>query len=333
MTDVTLAWEALTLALVDPFRIAHGVSTTRDNVLVQLEGALGEAAAVSYLGETRDGIIEYLRRVDPKALDVGRPPGRAVSRLAPGSAAARAAIDMALHDAWGRAEGKPLYELLGLDPGAVPPTSLTIPIASPEWMAERARSSGQPILKIKLGGAGDAERVSAIRAATTATLRADANAGWSVEEAERMLPLLAEHGVELVEQPLRVGDLEGLSRLARLPRRPALFADESIKGLDDIRAHAGLVDGIVVKLAKSGGICGALEQIELAHRLGLSTMIGCMIESSLAVTAAAHIAPLARYADLDGPLLIRDDPFTGVRYRAGRLALPGAPGLGVVRIR
>ena len=145
-----------------------------------------------------------------------------------------------------------------------------------------------------------------------------------------MLPQLAEHGVELVEQPLAVGDLEGLRQLSQVRPRPPLFADESIKSTADILAHQGLVEGVVIKLAKSGGIRGALEQITLARSLGLDVMLGCMIESSVAVTAAAHLAALCQYVDLDGPLLIRNDPFQGVTYREGRLLLSERPGLGLL---
>lgn len=326
-----LSFEPMTLRLVDPFRIAHGTSDTRDNVLVQIDGGWGEAAAVGYLGETRAGIFEYLRSVDPASLEDPVRLIDSLSRLPSGSAAARAGIDMALHDAWGQALNQPLYRLLGLNPERIPVTSFTIPLASPQWMAERARLAGHPVLKLKLGSDDDEARVLAVRQATNATLRADANAGWSLERAQRMLPLLLDHGVELIEQPLRVGDLEGLRTLSRLSARPPIFVDESIKTSADIVAHAGLVEGVVIKLAKSGGIRGALEQIAVARALGLEVMLGCMIESSVAVTAAAHIAALAQYVDLDGPLLIKDDPFEGVRYQQGRLLLPEGPGLGLVR--
>jgi L-alanine-DL-glutamate epimerase-like enolase superfamily enzyme len=335
-----LSWEPLDVALVDPFRIAHGTSLRRENVLVRLgedPGAgLGEAAAVSYLGETRAGIIEWLSGVQGPELDLASVTeagelARWTRGLPNGSAAARAALDMALHDAWGRARGEPLYRLLGLDPSRIAPTSLTLAMAEPELMAERARSASAAVLKLKLGAPGDEARLAAVRAATQLPLRADANAGWSREEAARMLPLLAQHGVELIEQPLADGDLDGLRALSKLCARPRLFADESIKTARDIESHQGLVEGIVVKLAKCGGIGPALEQIELARSLGLQVMLGCMIETSLAVTAAAHLAPLADYVDLDGPLLISADPFEGISYRDGVISLPEAPGLGVRR--
>lgn len=340
--------EPLSLRLRQPFVIAHGASTTRDNVLVRLRGGgvegLGEAAAVPYLGESRAGIVAYL-----EALERSRPEldaltvAHAIDALPPGSAAARAAVDMALHDAFGQTLGQPLYRLLGLSPERMPPSSYTIAIGTPEQMAEAARAAPLPVLKLKLGGPkgdsaegdsaegdeADIDRVDAVRAASKLPIRVDANAGWSLRRAERMLPLLADRGVELCEQPLPAGDLEGLRVLSRLPHRPALYADEGIRSSADMLAHAGLVDGVVVKLAKSGGIRGALRDIALARALGLDVLLSCMIESSVAVTAAAHIAPLCQHVDLDGPLLVDNDPFEGVLHREGRLVLPERPGLGL----
>jgi L-alanine-DL-glutamate epimerase-like enolase superfamily enzyme len=327
---LTISWQPLTLQLRQPFRIAHGVSDARHNILVRVGGGLGEAAAVPYHGETPDGIIDYLRGVD---LGSARDPLQLedlIAHLPPGSAAARAALDIALHDAWGKALGQPLYRLFGLNPERIPPTSFTIPLAAPEEMAEAARQAADvPVLKIKLGTDEDELRFGAIRRATRARLRVDANGGWTLARAKQLLPLLHEYQVELVEQPLPAGDFEGLRALAQLRSRPPLFVDESIKTCADILAHQGLVEGIVVKLAKCGGIRAALRQITLARALGMEVMISCMIESSVAVTAAAHIAPLAQWVDLDGPLLISNDPFEGVRYRQGQLLLPDAPGLGV----
>jgi len=312
------------------------VSETRDNVLVYVDAGVGEAAAVPYHGETPEGIIQYLRGIqlahvaDPLQLE------DLIAALPTGSAAARAALDMALHDAWGQALGQPLYRLWGLNPARIPPSSFTIPLGPLEHLSERVREADGAILKLKLGGQADgargdidAERVSALRALSTAPLRVDVNGGWTRERAERLLPLLAELGVEFVEQPLPAGDREGLERLSRLRERPPIFVDESIKSSADVLAHRGLVEGVVIKLAKSGGIRGAREQIHLARALGLEVMLGCMIESSVAVTAAAHLAPLAQYVDLDGPLLIENDPFQGVHYERGRLRLPEGAGLGL----
>ena len=326
-----LSWQPLPLQLIHPFRIAHGTSSVRHNVLVRVDDGLGEAAAVHYHGETPERIVEYLRGVDLSEYSDPAQLEDIVSGLPVGSAAARAGIDIALYDAWGRALGQPLYRLFGLNPQRIPLTSFTIPLGSAEEMAERARTTDAPMLKIKLGSeAEDRARIAALRSVTSVPLRVDANGGWTLAGAEALLPELAEHGVELVEQPLPVGDLEGLRRLFQLRSRPPLFADESIKSAADILAHQGLVEGVVIKLAKCGGIRAALEQITLAHSLGLEVMLGCMIESSVAVTAAAHLAALCQYVDLDGPLLIRNDPFQGVAYERGRLRLSTRPGLGLL---
>jgi L-alanine-DL-glutamate epimerase-like enolase superfamily enzyme len=159
----------------------------------------------------------------------------------------------------------------------------------------------------------------------------DANAGWSFEEAVYNIPRLAEYGLELVEQPLPAGDIEGLRRLRSMNLGAPIFADEPVKTARDVAAHAGAVDGVVIKLMKTGGIREALRAIHTAHAHDMQVMLSCMVESSVGVTAAAHLAPLCELADLDGPLLIRNDPYTGVRYEGARLVLPDRPGLGLTR--
>jgi L-alanine-DL-glutamate epimerase-like enolase superfamily enzyme len=328
-----LSIEPLTLQLVQPFSIAHGTSQSRENVLVRIDGGVGEAAAVPYLGETREGITRYLETLDLSAASDPFDLDGILDGLPPGSAAARAAVDIALHDAFGKRLGQPLYRLFGSSPERIPDSSFTIPLGPPAEMAERARAARFPVLKIKLGGEGDEARVGAVRAATTAVLRADANEGWSRQQAARLLPLLAEHGFELCEQPLPAADVEGLRALSRLSKRPAIYADESIRSTADIVALAGLVEGVVIKLAKSGGMRAARRDILVARALGLDVLLSCMIESSVAVTAAAHLAPLCQHVDLDGPLLIRNDPFEGLVYASGRIRLPERPGLGLIERR
>jgi L-alanine-DL-glutamate epimerase-like enolase superfamily enzyme len=324
-----LSFEPVTLTLRRPFNIAHGVSLTRRNVLVRLDAGIGEAAAVAYHGETAEGIGAYLSQLDLGAFDDPRLIDDVLASLPPGSAAARAAVDIALHDLWGQVLEQPLYRLFGLNPRKIPPTSVTIAMDAPDVMAEAAAGARESILKIKLGSGDDEARIRSVRAATRATLRADANGGWTLKQAERLLPVLADHDFELVEQPLPAGDREGLRALRRLSSRPQVFADESILSSADILAHRELVDGVVVKLAKCGGIRAALRQIAVAHGAGLRVMLGCMVETSVAVTAAAHIAALVEHIDLDGPLLISNDPLRGVSYEDGRLTLPDGPGLGL----
>jgi L-alanine-DL-glutamate epimerase-like enolase superfamily enzyme len=335
MTSLQLTIEPLTLDLRTTFRIAHGASDQRHNVLTHLEEGVGEGAAVPYYGETQAGIMAYLERAagvlgeDPFLIE------ELLNRLPAGSPAARAAVDIALHDLWGQRLGQPLYRLFGLNPQTLPLTSFTIAIDTPEMMAERARQCQYPVIKIKLGSQQDEAIVAAIRSVTGARLRVDANAGWGREEAARIIPRLSAYDLELVEQPLPPGDIEGLRELRRSLRSQGVltpvFADESARTAREVAALAGAVDGVVVKLMKSGGIREALRAIHTARALEMQVMMSCMIESSVGVTAAAHLAPLCDYADLDGPLLIRNDPYTGLQYEGSRLILPAGPGLGVRR--
>jgi L-Ala-D/L-Glu epimerase len=329
-----LHWEPITLELRTTFRVAHGASDQRHNVLVYLDDGVGEAAAVPYYGETQEGIIEYLKSVP----DLGEDPFDLDAVLAErpaGSRAARSAIDVALHDLWGKKLGQPLYKLFGLNPDNLPLTSFTIGMDKPEVMAEQAREAGYPILKIKLGSEDDEARVKAIREATSAKLRVDANAGWTREQALHIIPRLADYDLELIEQPLAVDDVEGYfwlkERLNSLRVTIPIFADETAKTSHDVAKLAGAIDGVVVKTMKSEGIREALRMIHTARAHDMQVMLSCMVESSVGVTAAAHLAPLCDHADLDGPLLVKNDPYRGLRYDGARIFLPEAPGIGLVK--
>jgi L-alanine-DL-glutamate epimerase-like enolase superfamily enzyme len=325
-----LTYEPYTLNLKTTWRIAHGASDQRHNVFVKIGEGLGEAAGVPHHGESQAGIIAYLDSVagrDWDPFDLEEP----LRALPPGSNSARCAIDLALHDCLGRQLGQPLYRLLGLDPAKTPLTSYTITIEEPSVMADRARNSGMPVLKIKLGLGDDLAAVRAVREASSARLHVDANAGWTREQAADLIPRLKEFGIEFVEQPLPIGDIEGLRWLHAQKLGLPIFADENILTSQDVAAHAGIVEGVVVKLSKTSGIREALRAIHTARALGLQVMIGSMVETTLAITAAAHLAPLCDYADLDGPLLLSNDPFWGVVYEGARLILPDLPGLGVRR--
>ncbi|HSK89601.1 MAG TPA: dipeptide epimerase, partial [Anaerolineales bacterium] len=303
-------------------------------VLVYLDDGVGEAAAVPYYGETQQGIIEYLKSVpelgdDPFDMDA------VLSKRPAGSRAARSAIDEALHDLWGKKLGQPLYKLFGLNPNHLPLTSFTIGMDNPEVMAEQAKASNYPIIKIKLGSERDEEIVAAICKATSAKLRVDANAGWSRERALQIIPRLAAYGLEFIEQPLAVDDVEGYFWLKEKLRAQKvnipIFADETAKTSHDVVKLAGAIDGVVVKTMKSEGIRAALRMIHTARAHDMQIMLSCMVESSVGVTAAAHLAPLCDYADLDGPLLIRSDPYRGLKYDGAKFTLPDGPGLGLVK--
>jgi L-alanine-DL-glutamate epimerase-like enolase superfamily enzyme len=329
-----LHWEPLTLDLKTTFRVAHGASDQRYNVLVYLDDGVGEAAAVPYYGETQQGIIEYLQSVrdlgdDPYDIDA------VLAKRPAGSRAARSAIDQALHDLWGKKLGQPLYRLFGLNPSQVPLTSFTIGMDEPEMMAEQAKAARYPIIKIKLGGEKDEGIVAAIRDVTDARLLVDANAGWTREQALQIIPRLIDYNLELIEQPLAVKDVEGYFWLKEKLRAQKvdvpIFADETAKTSHDVVKLAGAIDGVVVKTMKSEGIREALRMIHTARAHDMRIMLGCFIESSVGVTAAAHLAPLCDYADLDGPLLIKNDPYCGLTYDGAKFTLPDSPGLGLTR--
>ncbi len=326
----------LTLNLKTTFRIAHGASDQRFNVLARIEHngliGYGEAAAVPYYGDTQQSLMAYLNAVPP----LGDNPYALedlLNSLPQGAHAAQAAVDIALHDLWGKLLGQPLYRLFGLTPAPLPQTSFTISLDSPAVMAKNARESGYPIIKVKLGPQDPESAIAAIRSATDARLRVDANAGWTPQQALDLIPRLEKYNLELIEQPLPAGEVESYrwlrDKLKQKGVKLAIFADESVKTSAEVAQYAGAIDGVVVKLMKTGGIREALRTIHTARAHGMKIMLSCMVESSVGVTAAAHLAPLCDFLDLDGPLLVANDPFHGVKYDGATLILPDGPGLGI----
>ena len=331
--------EPISLTLAVPFRIAHGTSTTRENVLVHVDEGVGVAAIVPYYPAQVPNVVAYINRPDVQAALEGDPRlvEDVLDRLPPGPSPALAALDLALHDRWGQALGQPLYRLWGLNPDRAPISSYTLGMAEEAEYRQRLQEAAEyPILKLKLGTGsleGDEALVRLARAESKATLCVDANAAWSVEEAAKIIPRLAEYDLSFIEQPLAQHDIDGWHTLAkRLPAgMPPLIADESIHNSRDILPLAGAAGGINIKLAKCGGLREARRMIGLARSLGMQVMLGCMVESSVGVTAAAHLAPLVDYADLDGNLTVVNDPYQGMIWENGRLVLPEGPGLGVSR--
>ncbi len=253
-------------------------------------------------------------------------------RRVEGQYAAKAAIDIALMDWVGQKLGVPLYRYFGLDPRDAPVTTFSIGIDTPEITRQKVREAEPfPVLKVKVGLATDEPTIEAVRSVTKKPLRVDANEGWKdKEEAVRKINWLEKQGVEFVEQPMPAAMTEEI-RWVRSRVHIPIIADEACLHPADIPKLADTYDGVNVKLDKAGGILEAWRMIQIAKSLGLKTMLGCMISSSVAVTAAAHLSPLVDYADLDGNLLIANDPYSGVRADRGKLVLPDRPGLGLKR--
>lgn len=324
------------LKLTTPFRIARGVQYTSPNVIVQVSyqdyTGYGEASPSEYYGESLETVLACITLF---AGNLGDDPFviedilHRLNKIIGLNPSAKAAVDMALYDIVGKLLGVPLYKLLGLNPARTPHTSFTIGLDTPAEMAKKVLLAKEyPILKIKVGTKHDLDIIKAIRDVSNAVVRVDANTGWTPKEAIKNINALAPYNIEFVEQPIPAHDLAGL-KLIRDNVPVPIIADESCVTVDDIPRIAECVDGVNIKLMKSGGISHALKMIHVARAHHLRVMIGCMIESSLAITAAAHLTPLVDYADLDGHLLIDNDPYEGVKVEHGKLILPDGPGLGV----
>ena len=325
-----------------PFAIARGSTTGYKRAWVRLvdddglEG-WGEADPSSFYGESLETVLAAFEKLanhlprDP--FDLEGAEDRWEHAL-PENWSARAALSAALHDLVGKKLGQPVWRLWGLDPKRAPLTSFTIGLDSPDKMRAKVREAEDyPILKVKLGTDHDEEILRTIRETTRKPLRVDANAGWDVARAKEMLPVLKEYGVEFLEQPLAPADLEGLSEVRRAAAKYDLpvVVDESCLIATDIPRLVGRADGINIKLAKCGSLREALRMIATARAHGMLVMVGCMIETSLGITAAAHFTPLVDAADLDGAALTVDDPFIGATIEQGQITLPTEPGLGVRR--
>ena len=334
-----LAAEVVSLKTKHPFVIARGGGDDYRVVWVRVTDAdgaegWGEADPSKYYGETADTVLAMLKKLEPylpkDSFDLEAAEAR-FAQVVPKNGAARAAVSAALHDLVGKRLGQPLWRLWGLDPARAPRSSFTIGIDTADQIRRKvAEASTYPILKVKLGTDRDEEILSVIRDATDKPIRVDANAGWTRERAIAMLPVLREYGVEFVEQPLPPEDLEGTAAVRRRGVLPVVV-DESCLVAADIPRVADAADGINIKLAKCGSLREALRMIATARAHGMLVMVGCMIESSLGITAAAHFTPLVDAADLDGAALTANDPFVGATIDGGEIRLPTGPGLGVRR--
>ncbi|MFH1070650.1 MAG: dipeptide epimerase [Candidatus Glassbacteria bacterium] len=338
-----ISWEPVSLIPRHTFKIAREELTGDrfDNVILRLEHegvtGWGEAAPFFIYGENQRTVIAALETLKP-LIERWDDPWKAESLMEELDAAlewnyaAKSAVDCALYDIQGKIAGLPLYRLLGLDPARVPLSSFTIGIDTPEVVRQKVREAAAcPLLKIKVGGPQDLETLKIVREeAPQAAIRVDANCGWQPHQALRMIEELAGYGVQFVEQPLPAANVEGQRWLHERSPLP-LMADESCERLHQVAACAGNFSAINIKLSKCGGIRHALKMIAAARSQGLTIMLGCMLESSVQITAAAQISPLVDYADLDGAALLANDPFSGMEFDNCRMVLPAGPGLGVKR--
>jgi len=326
------------LPLRDPFGLSRGTRRAVKNLFLRIGEGWGEGAPIYYHGQTVERMESLAHTWLSEKPDFNRPVEIIVAGLLerfPGETALAQAVDLAWHDAWGKREGRPLYRLWNTPFRADLISSFTIGLDNLETVLRKVdQAESYPILKIKVGGEEDFPILEAIHARTRKPLYVDANEGWSVEQTVEMLPKLQELGVRVLEQPLPREDQEGYRRIQETNRSNIpIIVDEGVHGPEDIETWAGLADGINIKLAKCGGLARARQMIHLARQQGMRIMLGCMIESSLGVTAAAHLAPWVDFLDLDGAALLANDPFQGMVLDHGRLLMPHRPGIGAVRVK
>ncbi len=328
------------LKLRHVFTIANNSRTTTPVVLTQIEydgiKGYGEASMPPYLGESHESVLKFLTGLnlsqftDPylmeDILDY-------VDKVSPGNHAAKASVDIALHDLLGKMMGKPWFRIWGLDPALAPNTSFTIGIDTPEIIKEKvAEAAPYKVLKVKLGAGSDKEIITTIRNLTDKPLCVDANQGWKEKNyALDMANWLKDKNVMFIEQPMpktQADDIAWLTRNSPLP----VMADEAIQDANDLMAAKGIYSGVNIKLMKCGGMNAAFKMAQVAKLMGMKIMIGCMTETSCAVSAAAQLAPLAKWADLDGNLLISNDCYEGMKIVDGKITLNETPGIGIQEV-
>lgn len=332
-----LRYHLFELKLRHTFTIARGSRDADQIVFVELEHdgitGYGEAAPAMRYGETTESVIDFIKKVnvekiaDPFSIERNV---QYLESLSQKDYSARTAIDIAMHDWVGKAMGVPLHKILGLSPDDTPKTSFTIGIDRPEVLKQKIKEAEEyPLLKIKLGGENDEEIMKTVRSVTDKVLRIDANEGWTTRELalEKILWLQGE-GVEFIEQPMPADQLLDTAWVRERVSIP-IIADENVVTMYDVPKLRGAFDGINIKLMKCAGLHNALKMIYTAKSMKMKVMMGCMVESSVAISAAAQLSPLLDYADLDGNLLITNDPFTGVKVRDGQILLEDKPGIGV----
>lgn len=337
-SKINFKFRPYTLELKHVFTIASGSRTTTPVVLTEVEyegiTGFGEASMPPYLGESQESVSKFLSRIDltqfsdPSKLDEILD---YVDSVVEGNTAAKASVDIALHDLAGKLSELPLHKVWGFDPANSPNTSYTIGIDEPEVVKKKvAEANEYKILKVKLGLDNDREMIETIRSVTDKPLIVDANQGWKDKHfALDIANYLFENNVELIEQPMhreQIDDIAWLTENSPIP----IIADESCQRLNDVSKLKGVFTGINIKLMKCAGLREAKLMIELARKLDMKIMLGCMTETSCAISAAAQLSPEVDWADLDGNLLIANDVFDGMKIIDGKITLNDYPGIGII---
>jgi len=331
-----IRYKAINLPFVYPFTISKGSKTHQPALLVELRhfsiAGYGEAPAISYYNipvgkmiadlEAKKTFVTRFAFSDPERY------WHYLHHLFPNNPFLVCALDIAAWDIYGKIKRKPLHELWGLDTHKAPMTDYTIGIDTMDKMIEKMKANPWPIYKIKVGMENDLEILAGLRKHTDAIFRVDANEAWTLDQAMEKIPAMQRLGVELVEQPLKKDDWDGMRVLYQSSPIP-IFADEACVKESDVQTCAPCFHGINIKLTKCSGITPALRMIREARGLGLKVMLGCMNESSIGSAAIAQLAPLCDYIDMDGPLLLAEDVAKGAGFDAGRIVYNGLPGLGL----
>ena len=336
-SSMILSFKPYELKLKHVFTLASSSRSTTPVMLTEIRYenfvGYGEASMPPYLGESHESATAFLKMVDLSQFAspfLMEEIVTYIEQLAPGNYAAKASVDIALHDLVGKLMNQPWYRIWGLNPEHTPNTSFTIGIDKPEVVKEKVREAAPyRILKVKLGQGNDKEMIQTVRSETDKAICVDVNQGWTNREiALEMTYWLKEQGVVFVEQPMSKDAIEDIAWLAQNSPLP-IIADEAIQTINDFKDIKGVYNGINIKLMKCGGLRAAYTMISMARALDLKVMIGCMTETSCAVTAAAQLSPLVDWADLDGNLLIENDVFEGIKIVDGKIVLPDSPGIGI----
>jgi L-Ala-D/L-Glu epimerase len=338
-SGMMLQFKPYELHLKHVFTLASGSRSTTPAMLTELRFedkiGYGEASMPPYLGESIESVSAFLNLVDLSPFESPffvEEILTYIDNLAPGNYAAKASVDIALHDLVGKLMNQPWYRIWGLDPDKTPNTSFTIGIDTPALVKEKVHEAAPfRILKVKLGQKNDREMIQTVRSETDKPLCVDVNQGWTDRiKALEMIHWLKDKGVIFVEQPMPKSAVEDIAWLTANSPLPVI-ADEAVQTIADLKKIQGVYNGINIKLMKCGGMRAAYTMVSMARALDMKVMIGCMTETSCAVTAAAQLSPMADWADLDGNLLIDNDVYEGIKIKDGKVILSDLPGIGIIK--